>query len=406
MIHRQLIAVDRKASDLIHFNEPLTTLIAVGKAHEVDFTSHVSFEELRNLITAEKKEKYGLTSKLLHPPREPSQVGCFIGVDNEENAKNRASNHLSNSTLEKRSGAMNDIYKIDKDGIITNFPLLILSCCCFAAAAYNVRRSNDPGPSVDFVSNEVKKIRLFGSLALGFGEHKDHLEVHLLRSTLACGIFVYDSEKNLVVISFRGTKENVDAITDVTVATKSFQTKVPGQFQLNETFKMKVHSGFINAFDSVKDQIDDLLTHVPEGADILITGHSLGGALAQLCAAYYAHLAPVLITFGMPSVGNDDFVEFVESNVHPIGGIRVHNEDDIVPEAAKIAGHMHSGIPVKTYVKESAKQLYLSCSVGEVLPTFHGLAPHIIFTWGGITVCLPPGIGAREHHDFGLGHLS
>lgn len=234
----------------------------------------------------------------------------------------------------------------------------------------------------------------------------DHLEVHLLRSTLACGVFLYDSERNLVVISFRGTKENVDAITDVTVVTKTFQTKDPDRFQFVGDFKMKVHCGFVNAFNSVKDQIDDLLTYVPEKANVLITGHSLGGALAQLCAAYYAHLAPVLITFGMPSVGNDDFVEFVESNVHPIGGIRVHNEGDIVPEAAKISGHMHSGVPIKTYVKESAKQLYLNCSVGEILPTFHGLAPHIIFTWGGITVSLPPGIGAKEHHDFGLGHLN
>ena len=60
IIHRQLIGVDRKASDLIHFNEPLTTLIAVGKAHEVDFASHVSFDELRSMVSSENKEKFGV----------------------------------------------------------------------------------------------------------------------------------------------------------------------------------------------------------------------------------------------------------------------------------------------------------------------------------------------------------
>ena len=79
---------------------------------------------------------------------------------------------------------------------------------------------------------------------------------------------------------------------------------------------------------------------------------------------------------------------------------RVHNEGDAVPEVTKLVGFLHAGIPIQTHVKESAKTLYHKNCIGEIMPTFEGAAPHIIFTWGSLTYCLPGGIGAKEHHDF------
>ena len=74
---------------------------------------------------------------------------------------------------------------------------------------------------------------------------------------------------------------------------------------------VKMHSGFIRAYLSVRDQIHDAVKQ----SDITqwrITGHSLGGALANLCGLdlqYNFGLAIQVYTFGAPKVGNDAFVE-------------------------------------------------------------------------------------------------
>jgi hypothetical protein len=49
----------------------------------------------------------------------------------------------------------------------------------------------------------------------------------------------------------------------------------------------------------------------------------MGGAIAQLSAAYYSHLNPWLVTLAAPSVGNQWFCDYVDKNVQPYGGLRV-----------------------------------------------------------------------------------
>ena len=80
--------------------------------------------------------------------------------------------------------------------------------------------------------------------------------------------------------------------------------------------------------------------------------------------------------------------------------VRIYNEGDAVPEVAKLAGLLHSGVPIQVHVQESAKTLYHKNCIGEILSTFEAAAPHILFTWGCLTYCLPGGIGVKEHHDF------
>jgi nuclear pore complex protein Nup85 len=53
---------------------------------------------------------------------------------------------------------------------------------------------------------------------------------------------------------------------------------------------MMVHSGFLTAYDSVKVKVLRLVDQLTAGAtaeqpwEVYVTGHSLGGALATLCA--------------------------------------------------------------------------------------------------------------------------
>ena len=44
----------------------------------------------------------------------------------------------------------------------------------------------------------------------------------------------------------------------------------------------------------------------------------MGGALAQIAAAYYADLSPRLVTFAAPAVGNSEFCRFVDRAVQVI----------------------------------------------------------------------------------------
>ena len=71
---------------------------------------------------------------------------------------------------------------------------------------------------------------------------------------------------------------------------------------------------------TVRRALESLLrTHGIVIGSITVTGHSLGGALATVCAVWAPEqypLAPVsLYTFGQPRVGNDEFVSHLNSVV-------------------------------------------------------------------------------------------
>jgi len=99
----------------------------------------------------------------------------------------------------------------------------------------------------------------------------------------------------LTVLAFRGTES--DKFEDLFSDLATVQTDFPGGG--------RIHSGFWKAYEPVRDRIANLLAQ-REGL-LLITGHSLGAALATVAAA---EVAPTkLITFGSPRVGDARFCE-------------------------------------------------------------------------------------------------
>ena len=126
-----------------------------------------------------------------------------------------------------------------------------------------------------------------------------------------------------VLIVFRGTDErsdwkvNLDSIRE----RKPF---LPGQ----------VHKGFCEALAAPFEH--NILPAVQQRGSrrVWITGHSLGGALAALCAARLIFEQSIavtgLYTYGQPRVGDDDFADAFRSQM--VGQYhRYTNDKDIVP---------------------------------------------------------------------------
>jgi predicted lipase len=97
-----------------------------------------------------------------------------------------------------------------------------------------------------------------------------------------------------------------------------------------------LEKGFYNLFKSMKNEIYENVNNISKKYDtqqILITGHSLGGAIATLLSfdILYNNLNYdiKLITFGSPRVGNQHFVE--NFNKYNIYSKRITHYYDIVP---------------------------------------------------------------------------
>lgn len=135
-----------------------------------------------------------------------------------------------------------------------------------------------------------------------------------------------------VVVAFRGTLSN-----DLTNWLEDLKFARTSPYRGNET--VRVHMGFYSTYLSVRPQVRALLQKLGAGASkIFITGHSLGAALAELCALdLQEDPLPVMpsggvqcLTFGTPRVGNQAFSSYYESFYPQWTSIRVVHWRDLV----------------------------------------------------------------------------
>jgi predicted lipase len=133
---------------------------------------------------------------------------------------------------------------------------------------------------------------------------------------------------NTLVLAFRGSEETGidDWITDLKFIPAAFPFGDPKQTAI------AVHGGFIEAYQSIRDAMFKVAKDSPL-KPIICTGHSLGGALATLCAVDIQYNLPdkrvTCYTYGSPKVGNSDFVKFY--NRHVPQTYRIVNGVDLVP---------------------------------------------------------------------------
>lgn len=113
--------------------------------------------------------------------------------------------------------------------------------------------------------------------------------------------------------------------------------------------KIKGHEGFVKQYEVVRTDIHEHLIsgRLKKYRELVICGHSLGGALANQCSLdlklYFKDIHISCITLGAPRVGNPAFVKLCKK--HLPGAIRIVNGADMVTKVPPtIMGFKHFGI--------------------------------------------------------------
>jgi hypothetical protein len=218
------------------------------------------------------------------------------------------------------------------------------------------------------------RIELFARKALG--EHASRgATTRTIISDKACAVVVVAPEINATFIAFRGTKELSDVMSDINFVASRFRSRNGAGGS-----DMLVHRGFLEAFQSVLQQISAVVDR-SSSSNIFFTGHSMGGALATISAAYFADRNPFLISLSAPAIGNEPFCSHVTRFAHPYGGFRIWNERDPVPLVAQLVGFKHAGVPLPRRLSPEAVKLFQK-AVDLPPASAAALAPHVLFEVG------------------------
>ena len=118
------------------------------------------------------------------------------------------------------------------------------------------------------------------------------------------------SEDDITWVVFRGTE--TDNLNDVCTDALTFRVKTP--FLPEEC---KIHAGFLMQYKSSRSLIIDIIQTL-NNPKVVCTGHSLGGALATICALdtetnIAGEIETFCVTFGSPRVGGRHFCNLFNS---------------------------------------------------------------------------------------------
>lgn len=137
--------------------------------------------------------------------------------------------------------------------------------------------------------------------------------------------FILESDQE-IIIAFRGTSSTTNWISD------AIATQIKFTYVQQECL---THKGFTDIYASARDEIMAVLARLSSAKKLYITGHSLGAALATLCAidaaANSSFTAPHLFNYGSPRVGDPAFAKAFASYVS--SSFRIANLFDIVTYA-------------------------------------------------------------------------
>ena len=101
----------------------------------------------------------------------------------------------------------------------------------------------------------------------------------------------------------------------------------------------RVHAGYAAALSRVRYPAREMADDVPSSVPLYVTGHSLGGALATLYAAWADHKIAGLVTFGAPKAGTENAL----SSIVAYDVRRYVMPADFAPSWPPVPGLTHPG---------------------------------------------------------------
>ena len=142
-----------------------------------------------------------------------------------------------------------------------------------------------------------------------------------------------------IVVGFRGSANVRNWLSDLHYPKMAAYSKCNG---------CRVHSGFYRAWKALAPGVvaEVLRLHAATpSAQLFVTGHSLGAALAVLAASelHYSQNLTIdaVYTYGLPRVGNEAFHGFYSNGSHVSWRI-THNRDPVPTLPPKFFGFRHS----------------------------------------------------------------
>ena len=143
-------------------------------------------------------------------------------------------------------------------------------------------------------------------------------------------------------IAFRGTQTWYDILSDIDYNQTNYKNKITQttssilmdglrDLGLSPSSSPKIHTGFSNVYDTIRDKIISALGGVGKDRRIYITGHSLGAAVATICHLDIGNQGwkPTTYVFAPPRVGNSEFATLVNKGNGTLTNLV--NTADIIP---------------------------------------------------------------------------
>ncbi|KAF2666673.1 alpha/beta-hydrolase [Microthyrium microscopicum] len=253
----------------------------------------------------------------------------------------------------------------------------------YAAASYcSVNNGNSTGSKIRCTAGNCPLVEQADTQSVMEFQHSLNTDV--------TGFVAVDNTNKLVVISFRGTDSDQNIITDTNL------TRVNADLCPN----CLVHQGFWESWIEARDNITASLNDTKKSNptyEVIVTGHSLGGAIATLCAAEIRKggMKASLYTFGSPRLGDTHLSTFITAQG---SNYRLTHANDIVPNLPPLVFpnlDVHTGFAGFAYVHISPEyHIKTGNDVVVTVKDIDELSGEVNF--GGNTGTLLPSIGAHK----------